>query len=164
MEGVFGELGGRKFKYEDCKLWVLREMWGTKKMNPPYWVVLKGATQSCGYKQIKINNTFYLYHRVVYFLHHQDWDIHDTSSKNTIDHIDRNPQNNNIDNLRVLTQQQNLWNSNAKGYNWDSNAKKWRAQICVNRKSIYLGGFSCEADANNAYQEAKLIYHKIAEN
>jgi hypothetical protein len=76
-----------------------------------------------------------------------------------IDHIDRNPLNNNIENLREVTRHENTFNKNAKGYYKVGN--KFRAQIRLNGKLIHLGYFDTEQEAAQAYLNAKIIYHKI---
>jgi len=153
------ELDGRLLKYEEGKLYVWREMWrGQKRKNPDWWV-LKGTIHKDGYRQVSINNKRYFYHRLVYFLHNPDWDIHDTSMDNSIDHIDRNKLNNNIENLRVVTHSQNMCNTDCKGYTFDKANGKYKAQIMVNEKNNYLGQFVTEDDARNAYLIAKEKYH-----
>ena len=130
------ELNGRKIKYEDGKLWAWREL----KTKPSDWVEMKGCVhKSTGYRVVKINYKTYLYHRVVYFLHNNDWDIHDTCCDNSIDHRDRNPLNNSIENLRVVTNQQNTWNRDVKGYTFIKASGKYQAQIRVDGKKKYLG-------------------------
>ena len=89
------ELNRRKIKYEDGKLWVWRET----KTKPSYWIELKGCVKKDGYKSVSINYKLYLYHRVVYFINNPDWDIHNSSTDNMIDHIDRDRLNNNINSL-----------------------------------------------------------------
>tara|TARA_R100001369_G_C3196474_1_gene144867 strand:+ start:47 stop:523 length:477 start_codon:yes stop_codon:yes gene_type:complete len=153
------ELNGRLLKYEEGKLYVWREMWGKQKRKNPDWFELKGSVHKDGYRRVSINYKLYLYHRVVYYLHNPDWDIHDTCRDNSIDHIDRNPLHNNIENLRVTTHQQNQWNTNAKGYTFDKAMGKYRAQIMVNEKNNYLGMFVSEDDARDAYLIAKEKYH-----
>ena len=79
-----------------------------------------------------------------------------------LDHINGVRDDNRICNLRSVTNQQNQWNQlNAKGYCWQKNAKKWKSQIKINKKVIYLGLFNTEQEARNAYLAAKEIYHKI---
>ncbi len=152
------ELNGRKIKYESGKLYVWRE-WRTK---PSYWWELKGSVnKSNGYRCVRINNKLYLYHRLVYFLHNNDWDIHDTCLDNSIDHIDRNPLNNNIENLRVVTNQENQWNQNCKGYCFIKASGKWRARITVDSKEKHLGYFMTERAAAAAYLQSKAIHHQI---
>tara|TARA_R110000868_G_scaffold120488_1_gene320012 strand:- start:168 stop:641 length:474 start_codon:yes stop_codon:yes gene_type:complete len=99
-------------------------------------------------------------HRLIYWLHNPHWDIFDSTMDNFVDHIDGNPSNNNIENLRLVTNQENGFNrTKAKGYSRFKN--KWRADIHLNSKTIYLGLFDNELDAHNAYLEAKKKYHII---
>ena len=99
--------------------------------------------------------------RVVYKAHNPDWDITDTSDTNFIDHINNNSLDNRIENLRILTHQQNQFNSKAKGYSWHKQRKKYVATIKLNYVDIHLGLFAEEEDARNAYLEAKEKYHNI---
>ena len=152
------ELNGLKIKYESGKLWKWREMRGKHKLKNPDWWEAKGGVKT-GYRYVKINNKSYLYHRVVYFIHNDEWKIHDSSTDNIIDHIDRNPLNNSIENLRVVTHQQNLWNRDVKGCSFNKANGKYKAQIRVDGKVKYLGYFVNEEDARDAYLIAKAEYH-----
>jgi hypothetical protein len=79
-----------------------------------------------------------------------------------IDHINGIRDDNRIWNLRSVTKQQNQWNRKAtKGYSWFPINKKWKANIRVNNKDIYLGYFNTEQEARNAYLQAKEKYHVI---
>ena len=100
-------------------------------------------------------------HRMVWYAHHQDWDIWDTSKDNVIDHINRKKDDNRIDNLHIATQQENTFNTDAKGYSWHKARGKWKARIIVNGEQKYLGSFEKEEDACAAYIKAKEEYHKI---
>ena len=155
------ELDGRLLKYESDKIWVWREKRGNQKLKNPYWLEAKGCvnTTGGGYRRVSISIKHYSYHRLVYFLHNNDWDIHDTSRDNYIDHIDRDKLNNNIENLRVVTNAQNLLNTNAKGYTFRKARGKYQAVIQVDGKLKHLGMFVSEDDARNAYQNAKKKYH-----
>ncbi len=126
------------------------------------WFHLKGTINpQTGYRHVIVNGRYTSVHRLVYKLHNPDWDIYDNSTSNYIDHKDRNKLNNNIENLRVLTHQQNQWNRKCKGYYWRPKEKKYQAQIKVDARIKYLGFFEKEEDAANAYLEAKKIYHHI---
>ena len=152
-------LNDLKIKYDEGKLYVWRET----KTKPSYWFELKGTiNKSNGYRHVMINYKLYKYHRVVYFLHNNDWDIHDTSRDNSIDHIDRDKLNNNIENLRVATHQQNQWNRDVKGYCFDKPMGKYKARIKVNGESKHLGYFENPEDARQAYLNAKAKHHFIA--
>ena len=95
-------------------------------------------------------------HRLAWYLHYGHL------PNNSIDHIDGNKSNNKIDNLRDVTHQENHWNrTNAKGYYWNKSANKFNAQICVNKKVTFLGYYTTEQEARNAYLKAKEIYHVI---
>jgi hypothetical protein len=78
-----------------------------------------------------------------------------------VDHIDRNPLNNDVSNLRVITHQKNGFNTDAKGYHWATREKKWRAKIMLNGKDIHIGYFDNEEEARQAYLRAKEVYHII---
>ena len=148
------ELNGMKIKYESAKVWVWRE-WKSK---PPDWCEAKGTIIN-GYRQVSINKKKYPYHRVVYFIHNENWLIGDTSMNNYIDHIDRDKLNNNIENLRVVTHSHNMCNQDRKGYTFHKARGKYKAQIMVDGKNIHLGLFVNPDDAHQAYLEAKKIYH-----
>ena len=113
-----------------------------------------------GYIQFRLcvdDKRYYLYaHRLAWYLHYGKLPV------NNIDHIDGNTSNNIISNLRDVTKQQNNFNNTkAKGYRWDKNGKKFRAQIKLNGKRIHLGMFNTEQEARNAYLAAKEKYHAI---
>ena len=157
------EFNGKKIKYDEGKLWLWREMRSKRKLKNPYWYELKGCVdKSNGYRCVSINDKKYFYHRIVYFIHNQEWDIHNSSQDNSIDHIDRDKSNNNIENLRLVTHQQNMWNRDAKGYCIDNRSGKYMAQIKVDGKSKHLGYFENEDDARTAYLNAKAIHHIIS--
>ena len=150
------KLYGRKIKYDEGKFWVWRET--ISKL--PYWYELKGKfNNQTGYKSLQINGRYFYWHRVVYLIHNPEWDIGDSSQDNSIDHIDRDKLNNNIDNLRVVTHSQNHWNTNAKGYS--RHRGKYKGQIVVDGEQKYLGVFETEDEARQAYLNAKAIHHRI---
>ena len=152
-----------KIKYENGELfrWFCRS--GNSDLKNHYWRLIKQSNTINGYKRFSIGEKRYFVHRVMYYLHNQEWDIEDSTRDNSIDHVDGNRQNNSIENLRVVNYAQNNWNNyhrNVKGYYWNKK-NKFVAQIKVNNKKIYLGRFDLEEDAHNAYLEAKKKYHII---
>ena len=100
-------------------------------------------------------------HRLVWFAYNPEWNIFDGNQDNCIDHINRDKTDNRIENLRNLTNQQNCFNTNAKGYWWCKRNSKYIAQIMVGGVSELLGSFDNEEDARNAYLKAKNTYHII---
>jgi len=125
------------------------------------WQILKGTkhTNKDGYiyYTIAIKHKSYKIHRVI-GLAFLNLDINNPTQQ--IDHIDRN--NNSISNLRIVSNQQNQFNMNAKGYCWDKIRNKWKASIKLNSKSIHLGYHDNEEDAKLAYLKAKEQYHIIS--
>ena len=120
------------------------------------WVKAKDRL-SYGYKIIEINNKEYKQHRIVYFAFHQDWDIN--NPKLQIDHINRVKNDNRLENLRVVTSQQNQFNrSNTKGYSFVKDKNKWRGFIMLNGKSISKY-FDTEEEARAWYLEQKALLH-----
>ena len=114
----------------------------------------KGYPAVCLLKNGK-QKTF-LVHRLLYSAF-----VGDIPDKMFIDHIDRNKTNNKLDNLRLVTAQQNQFNRDPRGYSWDKEMKKWRAYIKLNGKTIHLGLFNTELEAKAAYLEAKDKLHII---
>ena len=156
------ELNGSRIKYDDGKVWVWREMRGKQKLKNPDWFELKGCDNKyTGYNHVRLNKKLYLYHRVKYFIHNQEWNIHNSSTDNSIDHIDRDKSNNNIENLRNATHSQNMMNRDGKGYSFVKARGKYMAYISVDGKRKYLGLFMTEQEAAAAYLQAKVIHHQI---
>ena len=56
------------------------------------------------YYQVKVNSNIYLAHRVIWKM------TNGNDPENVIDHIDNNPLNNSVSNLRDVTQRENLLN------------------------------------------------------
>jgi hypothetical protein len=84
--------------------------------------------------------------------------IQNPLNKKCIDHIDNNRLNNNIANLRWVSQQENQMNSklsskntsNYKGVLFDKQINKYKAYITINGKRKHLGYFEKIEDAVNA--------------
>ena len=118
-----------------------------------------------GYIRICINKKFYYLHRVIYKYFNEDFDLK-FSTNNQIDHIDINPLNNKIENLRVVNNSENCRNKNKKencsskyrGVSWYKPNNKWKANIRIDGKLKHLGYFDNEEDAYLAY---KKVYDEI---
>ena len=158
------KLGNRRLKMIDGKVYIVKlNRFGVEVKSGRFTPITFGDCK--GYNRCEIlidgRRVGILEHRLVWKLAHPDWDIFDTSPDNLIDHYNRNRRDNSLENLHVVTSQQNAFNTDAKGYCWDKMAGKWRAKIYLNNKSIHLGYFENEEDAHNAYLAAKAIYHII---
>ena len=127
-----------------------------------YWKLVRNTiNHSCGYNRILINSNMISRHRIMCFTF-KNLDINNKARQ--IDHIDGNRINNKLDNLRIVSNQENCMNqTRAKGYTYNKNIKKWQAYIRFN-KLIHLGLFKTEEDAHNAYLNAKKKYHVIQQS
>jgi hypothetical protein len=109
-----------------------------------------GRTKTNKYMEVGIFNRLYGYHRVVWAWVHGEW------PENFIDHIDGNPSNNRIQNLRKVTQLQNLKNINKnKGdiplIGVHKKGNRFIARIRDNYERINLGSFGTPEEAHAAY-------------
>jgi len=99
-------------------------------------------------------------------MHNAIWEHHNGPIPDglTIDHIDRTSLNNRQSNLRIAThsqqkQNQRLRSTNTSGYrgvHWDKSSGRWRSQIKIDGKQIWLGHFTDPADAARAFDVAAL--------
>ena len=120
-----------------------------------------GYVKHNGYKQIKIKNKNYLTHRLIWLY------VHGKFPENTIDHINGIRHDNNIENLRDVSQKENNKNkakhkNNTSGYVgvcWNRDSDKWMARIAVDGKLKYLGLFNILEDAAAARQQADIKYN-----
>jgi hypothetical protein len=159
------KLNGRKCRLNredsyDLQIWFVK--CGQSVLKIPRWKKVKLYKTKTGYFACNVSKRSYKHHRIVYFAHNPNWNIYDTSHTNIIDHIDGNPLNNRVNNLRLGTQAQNCQNKIAKGYNFDKRRNKWRSYINLNRKQIWLGYFDTEEEAKQARAEAVKKYHPFA--
>lgn len=135
----------------------LRRLWcgGTARVG-----TLAGSTNSLGYKRLCIDGSKYYAHRLVWFYEYGEWPVEQ------IDHINHNPSDNRIENLRCVGNAQNSRNcrlaknntSGITGVAWVSDRNKWRAQIMVDRKGLFLGNFNTKEEAIAARKAAEILY------
>jgi hypothetical protein len=127
--------------------------------NPKFKIIKNVANTYDGYNQVGINGKMTKRHRIICYTF-KNLDIN--NEKLHIDHIDGNKINNNINNLRIVNNQQNCFNrTSAKGFYWNKQNNKWCAQIGLNGKLIHLGLYTNEQDARKAYLNGKLLHHVI---
>lgn len=149
------------FHYVDGKL-----IW---KENPSYhkgWNTrfagkVAGSLRSDGYIQVEFTFNGVTHkrkaHQIVWLLHMG------TKPKGDLDHINQNPSDNRIENLRDVTHQVNGFNrgpnkrtkSGVKGVAWHGHNKRWTAHISVSGVKHYLGSFCSIEEAAAARQAAE---------
>lgn len=110
-----------------------------------------------GYAATNLNKTIKIMHQLII----------KTPKDMETDHIDRNPLNNQKENLRIVTHQQNQMNkkqeggtSKYKGVSWRKDTEKWKVEIDFNNKRYNLGCFINEIDAAKAYNKAAKEFFK----
>ena len=111
-----------------------------------------------GYKRIHIaiHQKKFAAHRLAWLYVYGAW------PKFGIDHIDQNPTNNAIKNLRDVGQSCNLQNRSRTGGRYLRGvckdprrvSKPFNARVKRNRKTIWLGTFATEREAHEAYVRA----------
>jgi hypothetical protein len=103
--------------------------------------IIAGCKNSSGYIMIQIDGERHLAHRLAFLY------VHGYLPENQIDHIDRDPGNNKINNLREVSRQCNTRNTGnpitntygVKGVYWNKRDNNWYAQVKINGKAKYLG-------------------------
>ena len=93
--------------------------------------------------------------------------IPNPDNKILIDHIDRDPLNNNVNNLRWCSRSENQINRGTMKNNKSSISgvrkcgNKWRVTITLNTKAYHLGMYLSFEDAKNAREEGEIKYFGI---
>lgn len=123
-----------------------------------------GTKRPNGYRLININLKPMLSHRLAWLHFYGEW------PKNVIDHINGDPSDNRIKNLRDVTFAENMQNirkspSSRKigtllGASLYKPTNRWRAYLRVDNKQKHLGYFATEEEAHAAHIEAKRKFHK----
>lgn len=116
-----------------------------------------------GYEYTTILGVFIRVHRIIWLIHNGSWPLLN------IDHINGNPLDNRLSNLRDVSQKINAQNvrrmkNNPHGLMGVTIKKgrikrPWRAQIRVDGRFVFLGAFKTKEEAYSAYIAAKKIHH-----
>lgn len=122
-----------------------------------------GWRDSRGYWYVMVNGNRQSLHRMIW--EHINGEI---PHRLEIDHIDGDPSNNSILNLRLVTHALNMQNrhnahsssrSGVKGVSWDNERGKWCAQIRAHGIVIKIGRFDTAEAAAAAYAEGAGRHH-----
>jgi hypothetical protein len=119
-----------------------------------------GTLKKDGRLAITIHSKIFSVHRLIFLMHH-NW------LPKEIDHIDCNPTNNNIENLRPATRSENSSNrglmanntSGIKGVTWHRTSNKWEASCQVNKKRVKIGYFEELSEAEKVVKSFREQHH-----
>ncbi len=118
-----------------------------------------GVLNSLGYRQIKLRGERYYAHRLAWFF------IHGVEPGGELDHINGNPDDNRIANLRVCSRSENLQNRRGNaltGTYFDARRGLWVAEIVGPAGKVYLGSFAEATAGATAYAIAKARLHPFS--
>lgn len=137
------------------------EFWWTDKAPKKVAGKLANAKDRLGYVCLKISGKMHKAHRLAWAFVHGKFPDHD------IDHINGNPSDNRISNLRLVSHSVNLQNQrkaradSATGVlGVRKNGSGYRAEIRVGGKRINLGTYPTTELAHIAYVDAKRKHHE----
>lgn len=136
------------------------EFFWSDKQKPPFRGRRTGSFDKDGYILLSLQKRKFRAHRVAWLFVHGKW------PDGIIDHIDGDPANNRISNLRDVSESVNMQNKIYAGKMTSTGllgAFKWRnkfsAAIKVNGKRSHLGVFETAELAHAAYMAAKAKIH-----
>ena len=115
---------------------------------------IAGNVRPDGYVKVRYNGKNYLAHRIVWVLHNGD-----IPEGKIIDHINRNPSDNRIENLRLTDPAGNLENMThrnkgcQRGVSFNKKLNKFLVRFQKNGKAYYGGRFDSLNDAHKAADE-----------
>jgi hypothetical protein len=139
-----------KFKWEGGRLWRKRH---PRFKNLPWtainFIPRKGRGKYCSVPLVDEKTTT-MYHRLVWECANERM----IPEGMQIDHIDRNPLNNDPSNLRICTRSENQANTNRssgasrwRGVTWNPRTRKWNVKPKLGPKRHWLGAYHEEEEA-----------------
>lgn len=135
--------------------------WTYKIWNKRYAGQVAGTFRADGYVRIAIDEAVFYAHRLAWLL------VHGEPVPSEIDHIDGDPGNNRIENLRAATHSANLANSRThknnlvgiKGVEMSKSGRRFEARIRWQGRRYYVGTYATLEEAMAARREAAERLH-----
>lgn len=148
-------------RYDPCTgmfTWAVNRRGGAKAGD------VAGTTKAGGYVQINVLGRLHYAHRLAWLFSSGSWPV------GHIDHIDGNPANNAIANLRDVSAELNQQNqrrahrsnrsSGMQGVSFDARTGRWLAKISLKNRTKNLGRHDTPELAHQAYVAAKRAMHE----
>lgn len=115
-----------------------------------------GSLWPSGYVGISCGGKRYLAHRLAWLFTYGEWPTCD------VDHINRNPADNRISNLRLATRSENNVNaglrstnsSGVRGVYWSKRSERWIARVQKGGRQVHVGSFKSLDQASAAVRDA----------
>ena len=141
--------------------------WWGRVLNTKTGRILKNTFGSHGYLHVGLSKNGKVKTHCIHVMVAQAW-VHNPEEKRCVDHIDGDKVNNHFENLRYATHSENSRNqkirtngtSAYKGVCYYKPTGKWKAAIRISGKERYLGYFTSEREAAEAYNAAALEHFK----
>jgi hypothetical protein len=119
-----------------------------------------GCKSSGAYGSVMIDKKAYCVHRIIYCMHTGEW-------PEVVDHINNDPQDHRIENLRAANHSTNNMNKSPQSNNksgvknvcWNKPHQKWSVQIQANKKRVFSKLFDDLELAELVAIEARAKYH-----
>ena len=126
---------------------------------------IAGHVATKGHRQIMVDGKLYMAHRLAWLY------VYGEYPQSLIDHINRNPDDNRICNLRLATNSQNQQNtgirknnkSGAKGVSYCQDSNNWRVRITKQDKTFDFGrfkNFDLAVEARKKAEDSMFTHHK----
>lgn len=120
-----------------------------------------GTRHYSNYRNVFVDGRCYIEHRVIWLYAHGEWPSVD------IDHINRQRDDNRLQNLRLATREENCQNqpvrktnrSGRTGIYFHKISQKWAAVISVRKKQLHLGVFDTLEEAVAARENAEATHY-----
>ena len=119
-----------------------------------------GSPDKDGYIIVRLNGRGYRAHRLI-------WAMHGNPPAETIDHINRDPSDNRIENLRAASNSEQHCNiglpannrSGVKGVFWRKDTNDWLGRVCFRGKAYHAGIFNTKEDCAKAVEALREHLH-----